>query len=57
MVNLNGVIVAPLRIAPAEPEPAGQVVNLNGVIVAGGDEIQFLQTDPGTMFTGVAKRM
>ena len=35
----------------------GQTVNLSGVIVDGGDEIQFIQTDPGTIFTGVAKRL
>lgn len=35
----------------------GQTVNLSGVIVAGGDEIQFVQTDPSTIFTGVAKRL
>jgi hypothetical protein len=35
----------------------GQVINLSGVIVDGGNEIQFIQTDPGTIFTGVAKRL
>ena len=35
----------------------GLVINSSGVIVSGGDEIQFVETDPGTLFTAVAKRL
>jgi hypothetical protein len=35
----------------------GLVINSSGVIVDDGNEIQFVETDPGTIFTAVAKRM
>lgn len=35
----------------------GLTINLSGVIVDGGNEIQFVQTDAGTIFSGVAKRL
>lgn len=34
----------------------GLVVNLKGMIVEEGREIHFIETDPGTIITGVAKR-
>lgn len=35
----------------------GLVVNLKGVVVNGGQEAIFVETDPGTIFTGTAKRI
>lgn len=35
----------------------GLVINSSGVIVDGGNEIQFVETDPNTIFTAVAKRL
>jgi len=35
----------------------GLVINSSGVIVDGGNEIYFVETDPNTIFTAVAKRM
>ena len=35
----------------------GLVFNLKGVIVDGGKEIHFIQSDPGTIISGVAKRL
>jgi hypothetical protein len=35
----------------------GLVVNFSGVILDGGKELHFVETDPGTLFTSVAKRL
>ena len=35
----------------------GVVVNSSGVVVDGANEIYFVETDPNTIFTAVAKRM
>jgi hypothetical protein len=35
----------------------GLTVHLDFVITSGTDEFQFIQTDPGTIFTGLAKRI
>ena len=35
----------------------GLVINSNGVVVSDSNEIHFVETDPGTIFTAIAKRM
>jgi hypothetical protein len=35
----------------------GLTVRLDFVVSDGGDEFQFIQTDPGTIFTGLAKKI
>ena len=35
----------------------GLTVHLDFVVNDGGDEFQFIQTDPGTIFTGLAKKI
>lgn len=35
----------------------GLIINTSGVIVDGGNEIYFVETDPNTIFTAVAKRL
>ena len=36
--------------------PVGTPFHLHGVIIGRGEEIKFIQTDQGTMFTGTAER-
>ena len=36
--------------------PLGTIFHLHGVIIGRGEEIKFIQTDQGTMFTGTAER-
>ena len=52
-VNADGTSTARLTVQTGTP---GLVINLKGVLVDGGKEIHFIQADPGTIITGVAKR-
>jgi len=36
--------------------PVGTIFHLHAVIIGRGEEIKFIQTDQGTMFTGTAER-
>jgi hypothetical protein len=36
--------------------PIGTIFHLHAVIIGRGEEIKFIQTDQGTLFTGTAKR-
>lgn len=52
-VNPNCTVTGRLNYTGQPPTP----VNFSAVIMDGGNEIQLIETDPGTLITGVGKRL
>ena len=54
--TVNPNCTATLSLTILTGIPVGATSHINGVILDGGSEVMFIQTDPGTLLTGTAKR-